>query len=550
LAAGRYAAPFLHGGGELNVLKPHLRITVETLLRKGRSQREIERLTGVDRKTIRRYARGTAQGMETAMTANSPGVATGSDGRERGLWGAEIPPPRPPARPPKQARSACEEHGAWIEEQVQLGRNAQSIYQDLIERHGFTHRYNSVKRFVRTLKVRDPDRFDVLTSDPGEECQVDFGQGALTLWRNGKYRRPWLFVMTLKYSGKAFRKVVWKADQQTWARLHEEAFRSFGGGVEYVVLDNLKQGVLKPDLYEPELNPIFAALLTHYDCTADVCRIEDPDRKGAVESAIKHTQGTALKGRKFESIEEQNAWLAHWEERWAAPRIHGRKKRQVLSMFLEEKPHLRPLPLEGFRFFEQETRKVDDAGLVQVEGSYYSALPAPLYSEVTVRIYEGKIEILNEQGQVQRRHGKSSKKGHVELPPEDRIFNPSRETARLIGKVAKIGPYCAQLAREIFARLGRPGQKAIYGLANLTRHHKREDIERACERVLTLSQPSYQALKRVLAHQAAAEKASAAADQPTLRQHGESIRGIGEYQAFWEEYCQHAAHDPSLTTDR
>jgi len=36
--------------------------------------------------------------------------------------------------------------------------------------------------------------------------------------------------------------------------------------------------------------------------------------------------------------EEQNAWLAHWEERWAAPRIHGRKKRQVLQMFLEERP--------------------------------------------------------------------------------------------------------------------------------------------------------------------------------------------------------------------
>jgi transposase len=531
----------------LNVLKPYLRITVETLLRKGRSQREIERLTGVDRKTIRRYERGTA---EEAAGPNSPGVATGSDGRESGFLGPETPPPRPAARPPKQARSACEEHRAWIEEQVQLGRNAQSIYQDLVERHGFTHRYNSVKRFVRTLRMHDPDRFDVLESDPGEECQVDFGQGALTLYRNGKYRRPWLYVMTLKYSGKAFRKVVWKADQRTWARLHEEAFRSFGGGVEYVVLDNLKQGVIKPDLYEPQLNPVFAALLKHYDCTADVCRIEDPDRKGTVESAIKHTQSTALKGRKFDSIEEQNAWLAHWEERWAAPRIHGRKKRQVLQMFLEEKPRLRPLPLQGFRFFEQETRKVDDAGLVQVAGSYYSALPAPLYCAVTVRIYERQIEIFDEQGQLLRRHEKSRQKGHVELPPEDRIFNPSRETARLIGNVAKIGPHCAQLAREIFARLGRPGQKAIYGLANLTRHHKREDIERACERVLTLSQPSYQALKRILEHQAATGKASGAADQPTLRQQGESIREIADYQAFWEEYCRHAAHDPSITTDR
>lgn len=88
----------------------------------------------------------------------------------------------------------------------------------------------------------------------------------------------------------------------------------------------------------------------------------------------------------FESIEEQNTWLAHWEERWAAPRIHGRKKRQVLAMFAEERPHLKALPVESFRFFRQETRTVDDAGLVQVGGSYYAALPAPLHTPVTVRI--------------------------------------------------------------------------------------------------------------------------------------------------------------------
>jgi transposase len=204
------------------------------LLRQGRSQREIERLTGVDRKTIRRVGR---EGQEESK-AISPGVATGSDGRESGVFEGETPPPRPPAPVPKEARSACEEHRAWIQEQVELGRNAQSIFQDLVEGFGFTHRYNSVKRFVRAMKRREPDRFDVLDSHPGEEAQVDFGTGAPTLYRNGKYRRPYLFCMILKYSGKVFRKVVWKADQESWARLHEEAFRAFGGSVEYVVLDS------------------------------------------------------------------------------------------------------------------------------------------------------------------------------------------------------------------------------------------------------------------------------------------------------------------------
>lgn len=524
----------------MNVLKSHLRITIETLLRSGRGQREIERMTGVDRKTIRRYA-------HLAEGANSPGVATGFSAGKSADLPDQNPPPRPPAEVPKQARSACEAHGAWISEQVALGRNAQSIYQDLVERHGFTHRYNSVKRFVRALKAREPERFDVLESLPGEEAQVDFGQGALTRYTNGKYRRPHLFVMTLKYSGKSFRKVVWKADQQTWARLHEEAFRAFGGVVRYVVLDNLKQGVIRPDLYEPELNALYAALLAHYGAVADPCRVRDPDRKGTVENAIQHTQNTALKGRKFESIEEQNAHLAHWEERWAAPRIHGRKKRQVLAMFAEEKPHLLPLPVQGMRFFRQEMRTVDDAGCVQVDGSYYAASPAPLYTQVTVRIYEHEIELLDVRGAVLRRHEKAARKGSFVIPEADRIFNPSRETARLIGKAQKIGPHATALAQQIFARLGRPGQKALYGLSNLTRQYKRERIESACERVLTLSTPTYQALKRILTRGAAAEEASAAAGQLPLQQTGDAIRPIDEYRAFWEEYAGSDAHDASPT---
>ena len=143
----------------MNVLKSHLRIAIETLLGGGASHREIERRTGVDRKTIRGYARA----------ANSPGVATGSEGPA-----GQIPPPRPPAdsinpavRTTAWSTSACEPHRSWIESQVQLGRNAVSIYQDLVEQHGFAHCYNAVKRFVARLRTRIPERFDVLEFAPG-----------------------------------------------------------------------------------------------------------------------------------------------------------------------------------------------------------------------------------------------------------------------------------------------------------------------------------------------------------------------------------------------
>ena len=520
----------------MNVLKPHLRITIDTLLKGGATHREIERRTGVDRKTIRRYARA----------ANSPGVATGSEAA-----GGQTPPPRPPALAARaqaiSTPSACEPHRAWIEAQVQLGRNAVAIYQDLVEAHGFSHRYNSVKRFVAALRARAPERFDVLEFGPGEEAQVDYGQGAPTLYRPGKYKRPYLFVMTLKHSGKSFRKTVWKTSQEVWAQLHEQAFRALGGCPRYVVLDNLKEGVIRPDLYAPELNPVYAAMLSHYGVVADACRVRDPNRKGTVESAIQHTQGTALKGRRFESIEAQNAWLAHWEERWAALRIHGRKKRQVLEMFREEQPHLGPLPAQGFRIFKQAVRTVDDAGLVQVEASYYAALPAAPHSEVTVRIFERDIEILDLQGQVLRRHQKSLRKGAFAIDPADRLFNPSRESARLLERVARIGPCTAAFGREIFARAGRPGQRALYGLANLPRRFERADIEAVCARLLQAQCVSYAAVRHALERKQAAVVPATA---PPLTQSGPAIRELTEYQSFWETHSQtHPQEDTDANVD-
>ena len=79
--------------------------------------------------------------------------------------------------------------------------------------------------------------------------------------------------MTLRYSRRSYRRVVWNSSQQTWARLHEEAFRYFGGSVSYVVLDNLKEGVITPDLYEPQINRVYAAMLAHYGVLADPARI-------------------------------------------------------------------------------------------------------------------------------------------------------------------------------------------------------------------------------------------------------------------------------------
>src|SRR3989454_11129962 len=233
-----------------------------------------------------------------------------------------------------------------------------AIWQDLVDEHGFPARYASVRRFVVKLRgQRTPDAHPVIPTAPGEEGQVDYGEGPMVRHPGtGKYRRTRLFVFTLGFSRKSVRLLTFASSAQRWAALHEETFRRLGGTVDVVVLDNLKEGVLTPDVYDPTLNPLYRDVLAHDGVVALPCRVGAPDRKGKVESAIGHTQSTPLKGLRFESLEEAQAYLDRWEARWADTRIHGTTKRQVAAMFTEEQPRLRPLPLEPFRYYHYGTR--------------------------------------------------------------------------------------------------------------------------------------------------------------------------------------------------
>lgn len=504
----------------VNVLKPHLQTTIWTLLKGGASQRQIERVTGISRHTIRAY-----QQRFDADPANCPGVATEP--------ASQTAPPWPPI-PSPLATSRCEPHSAFIEAQVRLGRNATAIYQDLVDLHGFGGAYNSVKRFVAQLRHKEPEQFDRLSFLPGEEMQVDYGEGAPTrVPGTDRYRKPRLFVATLRYSRRSFRRVVWSSSQQVWAELHEQAWRYFGGSCRYCVLDNLKEGVLKPDLYEPELNPVYAATLQHYEVVADPARVRDPNRKGTVENAIQHTQSTALKGRRFETLEAQNTFLEHWECKWAASRIHGRERRQVQAMFEEERAHLQPLPLTGMQYFTEVQRTVCDDSCVRVDHCSYAARPAAIGSKVLVRLFERRIEIRDlHTHTVLRTHARADRPGAVVLPAAERVFNPSRETRYILNQAKAIGPEAARLCERLFAIEGRVGQRKLWGIVNLAKRYPNHLVDAACATAIEQGVHSYRHVKALTERLVAEALAALQADVPapsSLTQAHALIRTTDEY---------------------
>ena len=297
------------------------------------------------------------------------------------------------------------------------------------------------------------------------------------------------------------RLLVFRSSARVWAELHEKAFRRLGGSVRVVVLDNLKEGVLKPDIYDPTLNPLYRDVLAHYGAVALPCRIKDPDRKGKVEAGVGHAKKTPLKGQRFESLEAAQAYLDRWETNWADTRIHGTTKRQVAAMFVEERPHLLPLPLEPFRFYEFGQRVVNLDGCVEVAAAYYSAPPGWIGRRVPVQWDGLYVRLLHPQtGQLLREHLRQ-KRGWHRIQEEDRSPRTPPSTVQLLTRANHAGSSIGKLCQAIHQRQGQVGVRRILGVLALAKRFGPAVVEEACAAALELGVHEYHFVRRYLERQ-------------------------------------------------
>jgi transposase len=511
-----------------NVLSEEKQKQVIALGQLGWTLRRIEKETGVRRETAAGYLRSVGLAVRPpgrwgrlppakpaievttdpgaiaeAKPANQAGVTTGSEAakpaNETGQVTTDSGPPRPSRSP---SASACLPFHELIETGLAKGRNAMGIWQDLVDRSGFTGAYESVKRYVRKLRgARTPEPCAVILTPVGEEAQVDYGSGPMVRDRHsGKYRRTRLFVMTLGYSRKSVRLLVFESSAQTWAQLHEQAFRRLGGSVRVVVLDNLAEGVLKPDIYDPSLNPLYRDVLAHYGAVALPCRVADPDRKGKVESGVGHAQRTPLKGQRFETLEEAQTYLDHWEQKWADTRIHGTTKRQVTAMFAEEKPALLPLPLEPFRYYHYGERTVHLDGCVEVEAAYYSAPPRWIGRRVQVQWNLQSVRLLDPaNGQLLREHLREQR-GRHRIHTDDRPQRTPLGTLQVLARAEKAGEHIGAFSKAMHREQGQTAVRRIQGLLSFQKKYGAARVDQACAMALDMEISDFRFVRRYLEH--------------------------------------------------
>jgi transposase len=245
----------------------------------GRPKSVVASSLGVDAKTVRKYVR----------PAEDAGMTPGGPPLGRDEWAALVAgwfPQLTDAKARSLTFSTIDAHRDRIAAMVKTNRPS-TVYQRLRDEHGLAVSVTSFRRYLWSEFPDASDASRVTVPRPevpaGEEAQVDYG--FVGSWLDPvaeRVRRVWAFIMVLAASRHMFVRPVLCMDQGAWVAAHVAAFSFFGGAPRRVVSDNLKTGVIKPDLYDPKLNRAYAELAAYYGVLIDPARASKPKDKGLV----------------------------------------------------------------------------------------------------------------------------------------------------------------------------------------------------------------------------------------------------------------------------
>ena len=136
----------------------------------------------------------------------------------------------------------------WVSQGIQ----ASTIHAALTRQHGYSGSYNSIQRFVKTIKNKSPAVTMMLEFQPGESAQVDFGYGPkLINEMTGEISKSWIFVMVLSWSRHMYAEIILRQDVATWLGCHRRAFEWFNGVPQKIIIDNAKCAITKACYYDP-----------------------------------------------------------------------------------------------------------------------------------------------------------------------------------------------------------------------------------------------------------------------------------------------------------
>jgi transposase len=463
----------------------------------GRSARSIAQSLGVAHSTVLEYLR---RARAAGVTWPLPVELTETELEQR-LF------PLPPA--PTRAARPLPDWSALHQELRRKGVTLQLLWLEYKAAHPEGYQYSQFCAHYR----RWCGRLDLVLRQEhqaGEKAFVDFaGQTVPVVDReSGEVREVQIFVGVLGASNYTYAEATGTQELPEWIGAHVRMYAYFGGVPQLTVPDNLKTGVRHACYYEPDLNPTYHELATHYGTTILPTRTARPRDKAKVEVGVQVVERwilARLRHHTFFGLAELNHEIRRLlEELNDRPFKKLVGTRRTLFAALDQ-PALRPLPPVPYEYARWKKARVNIDYHIEVLGHYYSVPYLLVREEVDVRLTARMVEVLH-RGRRVAAHCKSDRRGGFTTEPAHRPKAHQRHLewtpSRILRWAAQTGSHTAALAQHMLESRPHPeqGYRACLGLFRLGQRYSAPRLEAACARALALGTVSYRSVKSILQH--------------------------------------------------
>ena len=324
--------------------------------------------------------------------------------------------------------------------------------------------------------------------EPGKEVQIDYALvGTIYDPKDKKKKKVYAFIATLSHSRHKYVEFVYSQDQMSFIGSHVRMFNYFSGIPERILIDNLKSGVIKPDLYDPRLNRSYREMAEHYGCFIDPCRVRHPKDKGKVERDVQTIREQFKKMLVLNpdlDLQQANSFIQTYLKEEYGKREHGTTRMKPYMVFTEiEQPVLKRLPETEFIIAQWKKVTVHPDCYIQFNKKSYSVPFTYVGKSLWVKGTEKIIQIYYDE-QLIKQHAVSYNYRNTDFNDFPENVNHSINTGLhkyLIEKAKETGENFHKLVLKVLSPHLYINLRKVQGLIGLSQKYDSTIIEQASQ---------------------------------------------------------------------